>query len=231
MQDYKYFEKRYFDTLGMAIRYEELLLKPDDIISITVSALDPVTVAPFNLGKNANGAVDPASNTYLIATDGSIEYPIIGSIKIAGLTRLQATTLLKSRISEYVKNPIVSLKLMNFKVTILGDVRQPGVFNLSNERVTLTEALGMAGDINVLAKRTNVLVLREEGGQKVETRVNMTTDSLFYSPVYYLKQNDLIYVEPIAPSNPRNTDTRLALMTVISGVSIVVGVLSIFRRN
>ena len=176
-------------------------IKPDDMLTISVSALDQDAVRPFNLpiasfaGQDGTIGREVLQN-YLVDSNGNIDFPVLGTIKLAGLNRIQATTLLKDMLKEYIKNPIVVLRIINFKVTILGEVRNPGSFTIPNERITILEAIGLAGDLNIQAKRNNILVVREKKGKKSYVRVDLTSEDVFNSPVYYLEQNDVIYVEP-----------------------------------
>ncbi|WP_412560967.1 polysaccharide biosynthesis/export family protein [Winogradskyella sp. MIT101101] len=182
---------------------KQLIYKPDDILTINVAALDPDTVRPFNLSLVSGGTSDVVNargglqqQTYLVDYDGNIEFPVLGTLKIAGLTRTELTDMLTERISEYVTDPIVNVRLANFTVTILGEVRNPGTFTIQDERITILEALGLADDLTIFGKRKNVLLVREVDGKKKYAKIDLTTVNVVNSPVYYLQQNDVIYVEP-----------------------------------
>ncbi|MBO6880203.1 MULTISPECIES: polysaccharide biosynthesis/export family protein [Winogradskyella] len=182
---------------------KQLIYKPDDILTINVAALDPDTVRPFNLSLVSGGTSDIVNargglqqQTYLVDYDGNIEFPVLGTLKIAGLTRTELTDMLTERISEYVTDPIVNVRLANFTVTILGEVRNPGTFTIQDERITILEALGLADDLTIFGKRKNVLLVREVDGKKKYAKIDLTTVNVVNSPVYYLQQNDVIYVEP-----------------------------------
>ncbi len=182
---------------------KQLIYKPDDILTINVAALDPYTVRPFNLSLVSGGTTDVVNargglqqQTYLVDYEGNIEFPVLGTLKIAGLTRTELTDMLTERISEYVTNPIVNVRLSNFTVTILGEVRNPGTFTIQDERITILEALGLADDLTIFGKRKNVLLVREVDGKKKYAKIDLTTVNVVNSPVYYLQQNDVIYVEP-----------------------------------
>ncbi|MFN5417031.1 MAG: polysaccharide biosynthesis/export family protein, partial [Flavobacteriia bacterium] len=127
---------------------------------------------------------------------GYIDFPILGKLKIAGLNRTQASELFKSELKEYVADANVNIQLMNFKITVLGDVLKPGTFEILDERISLLEAIGLAQDLNLTGLRTNVLLIRENSGIKEEIRIDLTSKSFLKSKYYYLKQNDVIYVEP-----------------------------------
>ncbi|RKE95296.1 polysaccharide biosynthesis/export family protein [Ichthyenterobacterium magnum] len=180
----------------------ELAYKTDDLLTIDVSALDPDAVRPFNLpavtynsgGLSAQGNV--IRQTYLVDPDGNIEFPVLGTLKIGGLTRAQASDFLKEKLSEYVKNPIVNIRLINFTISVLGEVNRPGTFTIQDERISLVEALGLAGDLTIYGERNNVFLVREVDGQKKYAKFDLTSINVVNSPVYYLTQNDMIYVTP-----------------------------------
>ena len=200
-QDIVYFQN--VDSVGSssAITQFNRTIKPDDMLTIVVSALDQDAVRPFNLANitfSGDGQLvgRPSQQSYLVDADGNIDFPVLGSLKLEGLSRIQATSLIKGMLTEYIKNPIVNIRTVNFKVTVLGEVSRPGSYTIPNERITIIEALGLAGDMTIQAERKNVLVIREKDGKKTYNRVNMTSEDVFNSPVYYLSQNDVIYVEP-----------------------------------
>ena len=176
-------------------------IQQEDLLTITVSAEDLKATLPFNQ-QNQYQIQSAATNdlafkpTYLIDHNGEIDFPVIGKLKFEGLSRLEATELLKSKLSQYIVNPGVNITFANFKVTVLGEVNRPNTYTLPQERVTILEALGMAGDMTIKGVRDNVLLIREKNGVKEMHRLNLLTDSLINSPYYYLSQNDVIYVEP-----------------------------------
>jgi polysaccharide export outer membrane protein len=181
-------------------------LKIDDLLNITVLCADensnklfnhPSTISASSSSSNrgyTNG--NAALSGYLIDSNGEILFPIVGKIKLDGLSRSEACKIIQETISQYIKNPIVSVQILNFKVTVLGDVKNPGTFLIPNERITLLEAIGLAGDLNITGLRNNVLIIRETNGEKKQFRVDLTKNDLFSSEIYFLTQNDVIYVEP-----------------------------------
>ena len=204
------------------------ILRSDDLLSITIMGLDEEAAKPFNLpisnfNQNLGGYTQgaPSPPGYLIDRDGNIDFPVIGKIKLGGLTRGAAVDSLKERIKPYLSNPTVIVRILNYKVTILGEVRNPGSFTIPNERITLPEALGIAGDLTITGKRKNVLVVRDVEGKKTETRVDLTTKELFTSPVFYLQQNDVVYVEP-------NRAKINSSVVNPSNVSLVISIISLF---
>lgn len=181
---------------------EQLVYKPDDILTINVSAADPLAAKPFNLAivsesddiLSVTGAT--RMQTYLIDYNGNIEFPVLGTLHIAGMTRIELTNMLKEKISIYAKDPIVNIRLINFTVTVIGEVSRPGTFTIQSERISLPEALGMANDLTIFGERKNVLLIREVDGRKKFAKIDLTSVNAVSSPLYYLQQNDVIVVEP-----------------------------------
>ncbi len=222
-QDIVYFQG--VDNIGSSrsINTYNPTIKADDVLTINVAALDLDAVRPFNLPATSfiqnDGEIGRAAQqTYLVDYNGNINFPVLGTLKVAGLNRVQATNKLTDLIKEYVKNPIVNIRTVNFKVTVLGEVRRPGSYSIPNERITILEALGLAGDINLQAQRKNILVIREENGKTIYTRIDLTSESIFNSPVYYLAQNDVIYVQP--------NNSRIKSSTVGPNTTATLGVVS-----
>ena len=170
---------------------------------IIVSAEDPEIAAPFNLKTYTT--VNPTkqdvagaqtTQLYLVDANGFIDFPILGRLKVSGMARSQVVQLLQDKISAYIKNPIINLRIMNFKISVQGEVTLPGTYTISSERVTLIEALSMAKDLTIYGKRDNILIIREIDGVKTYNRVDITKADFMNSPFYYLAQNDVVYVEP-----------------------------------
>lgn len=183
----------------------EIRIQPDDLLLIVVSAEDPEIAAPFNLTtintvtNNANLDMAVGQQTlqqYLVDSQGNIEFPILGKLKVGGLTRTEILDLLRSKIGQYIKNPIVNLRITNFKVAVQGEVNMPGTYNVTSDRLTLVEALTMAKDLTIYGRRDNILVIREINGVKTFNRVDISRADFINSPFYYLMQNDVVYVEP-----------------------------------
>lgn len=204
------------------------ILRKDDLLLITVMGIDEQSTRPFNLpqtGMNQNiggytqGAPSPPG--YLIDSEGNIDFPVIGKLKISGISRFEAITLIKEKLKPYLNNPTVLIRILNFKVTVLGEVKNPGTFTIPNERITLPEALGIAGDLQITGIRKNITVIRDTDGKKSEYHVNLTTKELFSSPVYYLQQNDVIYVQP-------NRAKINSSVVNTSNVSLVISIISLF---
>lgn len=190
------------DEMAFTNNYE-IKFKPADMLTIDISAQDPEAVAPFLLSpvaQNFGNTLELNRNlrvqSYLIDVNGNIEFPVLGTLKMQGLSRVEATEMLKERLSEYIKDPIVNVRLINFTVTVLGEVNAPGTFTVQNERISLSDALGLAGDLTIYGKRDNVLLIREVDGKKRYAKFDLSSVNVLSSPNYYLTQNDVIYVEP-----------------------------------
>lgn len=177
----------------------EPTLKVDDLLSIIVSAETPEVTIPFNLPQiQGNYQINNNQNgikTYLIDAEGFIDFPVIGSIQLAGLTRAKAVEKLQDAVAIYIINPSINLRILNYKISIIGEVKNPGSYKLESERITLLEALSMAGDLTIYGRRDNILVIREIEGKKAFHRVDITSADFINSSFYYLTQNDQIVVE------------------------------------
>ena len=207
----------------------EVKIQPDDLLMIIVSAEDPEIAMPFNLttvtipnASNLQSAMGQQTiQSYLVDRNGNIEFPVLGKLQVGGLTRTEVLQSLKDKIGVYIKNPIINLRIMNFKVSLQGEVNSPGTYSVASERVTLIEALSMAKDLTIYGKRKNILVIREINGVKSYNRVDITKADFINSPFYYLAQNDIIYVEP------NNTKVNAAAVgpntsVIISAISILI---------
>ncbi len=217
-------------------------LKQDDLLMIIVLAPTPELAAEFNLasysvigdGNILAGRPDLANNqlryqSYLIDNKGFIEFPVLGSIQLAGLTRTEALDLLKAKLKVYIKEPVVTLRILNYKVTVQGEVTQPGTFTTATERITLPEALTMAGDLTIFAKRDNILIIREIDGKKESHFVDITKADFINSPYYYLSQNDVVYVEP----NKTKMNTSVVgpnISIILSSISLLITVVALLIR-
>jgi len=183
-------------------KYEEYIpkIQSSDMLAISVSAADIKATEPFNQQSvyqvNSGMQNNPYAKVYTVDENGYINYPLIGNVKVGGLTRTEAENELKSKISKYIVNPGVNINFTNFRISVLGEVAKPGNFTIPNERVSILDALGMAGDLTINGVRKNIMVIREQNGQKQTYNVDLTSKEILNSPVYYLAQNDVVYVEP-----------------------------------
>jgi len=175
-----------------------LRIQPDDPLYIHVQTFEPDGAKMFNLEsaplENTGG--NDAQVNFLVDREGYIEMPGIGSIKLSGLTVIEARDSIRNRLKPYIKDPVVIVRYGQFRFTVLGEVRAPGTFNLSEERISLLEAIGMAGDLTNYANRSKVMVIREEEGLRSYGILNLQSTEIFRSPYFYLRPNDVIYIEP-----------------------------------
>lgn len=210
------------------------MIHPDDLLSIVVSCDDLESAVPFNtpmigLGKEVTSSSQQIPRGYLVDKMGEIDFPVLGKLKVEGISRNELAEMLKEKLSLYLKNPIVTIQFQNFKVTVLGEVKNPGCYQVSSERVSLLDALGMAGDLQINGKRKNVLIMREQGNEKIFARVDLTSSDYINTPFFYLQQNDVVYVEPnkgrIAGGN-----AGTFLPYVLSSLSTLIAVISLITR-
>ena len=213
----------------------ETIFKPNDLLSIYVSGPDPETVRPFNLpvitasGSSVNLQGETRMQTYIIDIDGNIDFPFLGSIKAAGLTRGELTAYLKEKISELVNDPIINVRLTNFTITLLGEVNAPGTYTVEDEKISLLEALGMAGDLTIHGKRENVFLIREQDGVRRFAKFDLTSINVVNQPNYYLEQNDVIYVEPNS-AKIRSASYNQNYLVIISAVGTLATIAAILLR-
>ncbi|PIN28209.1 polysaccharide biosynthesis/export family protein [Prevotella intermedia] len=175
-------------------------IMPKDELTILVQTTDPVTSEPFNLRATGQTSNKDQITGYLVDNDGMINFPIVGKIHVAGLTKTECEDLIKSKIQPYLartENPLVSVRTSSYRITVIGEVNKPGVIRIGTEKISLIEALAEAGDMTIYGKRDNVLLVREDkSGEKHKVRLNMNDANIINSPYYYLQQNDIVYVEP-----------------------------------
>ena len=211
----------------------ETTLQPDDQLLIIVSSENAEAASSYNLrtyaynGNTENANAQARDQAYVVDKEGNIEFPILGTIKVGGLTRIETTNKIKNLLKNgHISDPIVNLRLLNFKVSVLGEVVRPGMFSISGERVTLMEALALAGDLTIYGKRNNILLIREKNGTKTYEKIDITKTDFINSSNYYLSQNDVIYVEP----NKTRVNSSVVgpnLTIGISALSLVVTILAL----
>ena len=215
-----YFQEIDSVSKEMKSNYEPVI-KTDDVLYINVTTVDPEASEPFNIGNaqagTATNALQMERSTYLVDNQGEIHFPTLGKMKVTGLTKNQLRELLYTQISELAKDPVINIRIMNFKVTVIGEVNTPGSYTIASERITVPEALALAGDMTLFGKRENVLLLREVEGVKTTYRINMTDPNVFNSPQYYLSQNDVLYIEP----NKRKIDSTAIGPNILAGISVL----------
>jgi len=238
--------------------YEPIIKKYDELlITVTAPILDQESVAQFNLPMTAylsagestlptsntmtNVQQSPAIQTYIVDRNGTINYPVIGRIPLAGLTLSQAIETIRKSVSDYVKDPVINMKIMSFKVVVLGEVLKPGPVSVSQERISILDAIGAAGDMTIFGDRKNVRLIRENNDGSIKNvRFDLTSSDVFSSPYYYLQQNDKIIVEP---NKTRQLDSKYSTgdsyklsvySMVFSAVSVIasttIAIISLMRR-
>nr|WP_320038590.1 polysaccharide biosynthesis/export family protein [uncultured Bacteroides sp.] len=234
-QDLQQIESKDYSVDMNSANYEVKIL-PSDLLSIIVTGKDPAAVAMFNLPVTSSTinpgetelSTTPVLQSYLVDVNGDIDFPTLGRIKVAGLSRRGISDLLKDKISKYAKDPIVNVQLLNFKVSVLGEVNNPGTKGTSNERMTIMDAISLSGDLSIYGNRENVLLVRENNGKKEFHRFNLTSTDIFKSPYFYLKQNDVIYVQPNqAKQNSSRIDSAKQFnLSVASTVTAAISVIA-----
>jgi polysaccharide export outer membrane protein len=206
-----------------------------------VGGSDMESLAPFQFfyssntqGGQGNMMQNPqmmggAGLSYVIDINGNINFPVLGFVKLAGLTRLEAVEFLQKQLQVYVQDVVVNIQLMNFKFTVLGQVKAPGVqmVPVGTERLTILEAIAKAGDLQITGLRNNVLLVRELNGQRTEYRLDLTSKDLYSSPAYYIRQNDIIYVEPNFTANFQGTNFQTFTQLGTTAISIFLSLYTI----
>lgn len=226
-----YFQELEQTEVHRQIDEYQVRIMPNDNLYISVSALNMDAVQIFNTTGSNSYPSSLSSDMlnisgYLVDNDGYINYPAIGKVKLGGLTKAEATGLMTEKISEYIVDPTVNIRYLNYKVTVLGEVTRPGSYPIKDERVSILEALGMAGDLTIYGKRDNVLVCREINGTKFYERIDLTSPKVFESDYYYLQQNDIVYVQPNkARSGSSSYNQNLSIG--ISVISLIVTIIAI----
>ena len=220
----------------------EAVIKKDDRLSIIVSGADKTVTAPYNLtlgemgANNYSSSTDPERSTltYLVDPQGNINFPILGTIHVEGMTRNQLVTYLQTEIGKDVKDPIVSVSIKNYKITVLGEVRSPGTYTMDSEKITILQALGRAGDLNLTAEREGILLIREEDGVERHHTIDLKSAELLNSPYFYLQQNDVIYVPAsasrVASATMATGIWSTALSSVTTTVSLVTLIVSLSKK-
>jgi len=209
----------------------ESTIQTDDILGITVISSNPETNVLFNaagdgraVGRVMAGSMSYTDNAvnagYLVDPEGYIDFPVMGRVKLGGLTKQEAKAKMITELNKYVKEPTVNIRFLNFRVTVIGEVKNPSTFTIPSEKINVLEALGLAGDMTPYGKRDNVLVIREEGGERTLTRINLNSKDVLNSPNFYLRQNDVIYVEPNKTKEAQATTNTRIVSYILAAVSL-----------
>ncbi len=234
----------YFNNLNQRDDYSTPISKladpriqPDDLLAISVSSLNSESNVLFNNGVLTT-AGSPALATsavrtnegYLVDKNGNINFPVLGTIALGGLTKAEANTKMTDAIKIYVKNPIINIRFLNFKITVLGEVNKPSSFSILTERINVLEALGLAGDMTPYGRRENILLIREKDGVRSTTRLDLTDKNTLNSPSFYLQQNDVLYVEPSGARAIQSSTRAYYLPILLTALSVVSILITTFHK-
>jgi polysaccharide export outer membrane protein len=231
----------YFPTLrdtSFVIKNNDFVpkIQKGDIISVIINSADPQSAALFSAINNVSvpGATASAGATatpgLLVERDGTITLPKIGAVQAVGKTKQQLAKELETALLPYLKDPIVNIRFMNYRITVLGEVGHAGTFTSTNERMTILEALGQSGDIGTFGNRTNILVIRDSLGTSLAHRINILDNSIFNSPYYFLQSNDVVYVEPKNQKAYSSSQAVILIPIIASVLSTVILIYSIFKK-
>ena len=212
-------------------------IMPKDVLTITVNTTNPDAAMPFNLtiptlfsNQTRSTYSQSVLQNYLVDNDGCIDYPILGKLQVGGLTKSACEQLIHDKIVPYLnerENPVVTVRMSNYKISVLGEVARPGMFNVSNEKINILEALAQAGDLTIYGVRDRVKLIREDANGKKEMHtLNLNDANLISSPYYYLQQNDIVVVEP---NKVKSQNSSVGSMTTLmfSATSILISLTSL----
>jgi polysaccharide export outer membrane protein len=233
--DSEYKDVSYFQNLSHNGSFQEdinnyspLKIQTGDILGINVNSINQEAASVFNTslnrvnGNNMDNNVNNPVYGFRVDANGEVQLPLVGNMKVAGFTTDDIAKQLTANLVTYLKSPIVSVRIINFKISVFGDVLRPDVFNVQNEHININEALSLAGDLNITAKRTDVLLIREQGGKRQFFVIDLTKRDLFSSPYYYLQNNDILYIEPdktkydTVSRSYKRTSLTLATLSVLA---------------
>ncbi|MCC8358442.1 polysaccharide biosynthesis/export family protein [Salinimicrobium sediminilitoris] len=215
---------------------KNIQVQPGDMLSIIVSAPELQAAQPFNnfrptpgLGQGSGGGGNQEPLTYLVNDNGTINFPTLGKMKVTGMTGKELEEKLEEQLTSYLQDPVVTVRVENFQISILGEVGNPGTFTIENDDISLPQALGLAGDITLSGKRKEVLVTRDVNGERKYAYLDLTDANVMNSPFYYLQQNDVVYVEPVG-SKIQSTSYLNTAASYLSVVSVITSLILIFTR-
>ena len=221
------------ETMVAAEPLYDAKIMPKDLLTVTVNTTDPEAAAPFNLtvqtaqnlATSRSTYSQPMLQQYLVSNDGTIDFPVLGRLQVGGLTKSEAEDLIREKLKPYLKEvPIVTVRMANYKISVLGEVARPGTFTVSNEKVNVLEALAMAGDLTIWGMRDNVKLVREDAkGTRSIVELDLTKSDLIASPYYYLQQNDILYVTP-NKTKAKNSDVGSSTSLWFSATSILISI-------
>jgi polysaccharide export outer membrane protein len=237
VKDIAYFQNKAVNDPQAIDKEAAIVIQPKDMLSIVVSSRNPELVTMFNLpvvsyqagSETVDGAGQQRLMAYVVDNEGNIDFPVLGPIHVAGLTRWELAKLIKDKLldkdKKYLTDAVVTVEFMNFKFSVIGEVNNPGTFSIEGDKVTVLQAISLAKDLTIFGERENVTVIRERNGQRTMYQINLCDVSMFQSPAYYLQQNDVVYVQPSkVKARQSTTDDKALRMTSIfvSGGSLIV---------
>lgn len=236
-QNIAYFQNRLVDQPEQIDKHGGIVIQPKDMMSIVVSSKNPELVVMFNLPIVSYQAGSEITSSggyqrlmgYVVDNEGFIDFPILGRLMVAGLTRWELSEMIKDRLLKegYLTDCVVTVEFMNFKVSVIGEVNSPGTYTIEGDKVTVLQAISLARDLTIFGQRENVTVIRERNNERVMYQINLCDVSMFNSPAYYLQQNDIVYVEPSEiKARQSTTDDKGLRMTsiLVSGGSLLVSI-------
>lgn len=212
-------------------RSKDLTVQPDDILAIHITTISsmglgeksPVNIfndggTVYNISESTGNGSSMQTNGYLVDANGNIDFPVIGKMYVAGKTIRQVKEGLALKLKDYLKDPVVEARIINYRVTVLGEVNRPGTVTAPNHRISVVEAVAAAGDVMITGRKDNILVVRETDGVREFARLDLNSTNVFSSPYFYLKQNDIVYVEPARIRRQQNSEFTQVYVPVISSV-------------
>ncbi len=223
LQEQLYFNDALDSTQRMLSRYSATI-KVDDRISIQVSALNPESAIPYNLSVAGSGMASATATGYLVERDGSILFPQFGRLSVEGKTLTEVRSMLLDSLNKFLVDPIVTVQYANAKIIVMGEVGHPGILQIPDGKLTILEAITMSGDIPYTGRKDNVLIVREDNGKRDFARIDIRSHNIYKSPYYFLRQNDLIFVEPTIQKIRQQTNQTF--LTNVSLITSVVGIIS-----
>lgn len=237
VKDITYFQNRVIDKPEKIDRHAGIVIQPKDMLSIVVSSRNPELVAMFNLpvvsyqagSEIVTGGYSQRLMGYIVDNEGNIDFPVLGMLKVSGLTRWELSEKIKDQLltEGLLADAVVTVEFLNFKVSVIGEVNSPGTYNVEGDKVTILQAISLAKDLTIFGERTNVSVIRERNGERTIYQIDLCDVSLFNSPAYYLQQNDIVYVEPSRiKARQSTTDDKALRMTsiLVSSGSLAVSI-------
>ncbi len=217
----------------VAAEYYEPLIQTDDILTVNIQTIDPKATTPVNQSpgnsSNSQGPGDNSNNGFLVDKDGNIEMPMLGVVKVGEKTTAEAKEIIRKKAATYYKNPTIQVRFANFKITVLGEVVKPASYTIPNEKITVLDAISLAGDLTIFGKRDDVMLIRNNGNYKEIARLNLNSSELMSSPYFYLRQNDVLYIEPNKTKISANNAPKFQIITVaISAATLLITALTRF---